>query len=47
MWIVERKLGGGIRRFLDTLYRSGDYEAALGQPYPALVAEWRAYLETR
>ncbi|GEM_PF-1544167 len=45
MWIVERKLGGGIRRFLDTLYRKGDYEAALGQHYPALVAEWRAYLQ--
>ena len=47
MWLLEEKFAGDIRRFLSTLYRTDDYEAALNQPYDELHEEWRAFLSSR
>ncbi|MDP6391041.1 MAG: hypothetical protein QF654_14180 [Alphaproteobacteria bacterium] len=44
-WIVEEKLGGDLGRFMERLYRTGDYPAALGQPQAALAREWGEFVE--
>ena len=44
-WIVEQRLGGDLGRFMDRLYRTGDYPAALGRPQAALAREWTAFVE--
>jgi len=41
------KMAGDIQRFMKTLYRSGDYQAALGANYPDLQTAWRAYIDAR
>lgn len=44
-WLIDVKFGGDVARFMATLYRSGDYKKALGQPFKPLRAEWRDYLD--
>lgn len=46
-WLIEAKMDGDMARFMRTLYRSGDYEKALGQTRDALEREWRAFLEAK
>ena len=46
-WIINVKRAGDIQRFMKTLYRSGDYQAALGANYPDLQTAWRAYIDAR
>jgi tetratricopeptide (TPR) repeat protein len=41
-WILDTRGSGAVR----TLYRTGDYEAALGMPLEDAEREWRAFLDT-
>lgn len=47
MWLIERKFDGDVGRFLDSLYRPGDYQSALNQTYASLLQEWRSFLKTQ
>ena len=47
MWLIERKFDSVVGRFLDSLYRSGDYQSALNQNYASLLQEWRSFLKTQ
>lgn len=44
MWIVEQKFEGDITRFMDDLYRSGNYDNVLSGGIEALTQEWYAFL---
>jgi tetratricopeptide (TPR) repeat protein len=41
-WMLDTRGSGSVR----TLYRTGDYEAALGMPLAEAEQEWRAFLDT-
>lgn len=43
-WLIEEKFGGDVSRFMATLYGTGSYTAALGQPFQPLRTEWRAFV---
>jgi len=44
-WLIDVKFGGDVGRFMEKLYRSGNYQNALGEPFKPLRRQWRQYLE--
>lgn len=44
-WLIAEKFNGDLGQFMDKLYRTGNYEQALGEPFKPLRRQWRDYLE--
>ncbi|MCP5368320.1 MAG: hypothetical protein H6907_10790 [Hyphomicrobiales bacterium] len=44
-WLIEEIFAGDTARFMDRLYRSGDYRAATGESHAGLQARWRAFID--
>lgn len=44
-WLIDERFRGELGKFMNTLYRSGNYAGATGSDFETLQRAWRRYLE--